>query len=121
MDLFWMGLSSTQKIILLVLNLGKGIYSSVAVWGEDYKLYYLMIKCDQGRSSISYSGYSEYFEIFLPFLEMNVRMAPALFENEAAILIFLDVEVKLLKTTVSFYWKSFSPKYSFRLVFVIPR
>ena len=117
-----MGLSSTQKIILLVLNRGKGIYSRVAVWGQDFKLYYLIIKCDQGRSSISYSpGYSEYFEIFLPFLEMNVRMAPALFENEAAILIFFDVEVKLLKTTVSFDWKSFSPKYSFRLVFVIPR
>ncbi len=117
-----MGLSSTQKIILSVLNWGKGIYSSVAVWGHDYRLYYLIIKCDQGRSTISSSlEYTEYFEIFLPVLQWNVRIAPAELENEVALVIFLDVDVKLDNTTVSFFFTSFNPKYSFRLIFFIPR
>ena len=52
---------------------------------------------------------------------MKVRIAPASFENEAAVCIFLDVDVKFERTIVSFFLTSFNPKYCFKLIFVIPR
>ncbi len=52
---------------------------------------------------------------------MNVKIAPAELENGTAFVAFLVVDVKPDNTTVSFIFTSFNPKYSFRLLSLIPR